>query len=68
LWKTVESDILAPFRRLGGRDQHEGTGMGLAICRKTVEHDGGDIVAKSTPGQGSTFIVTLPGVREKEIN
>ncbi len=60
--------IFAPFRRLGGSDQHEGTGIGLAICRKIVERHGGEILAKSTPGKGSTFIVTLPVVHGKERN
>ena len=62
------SEIFAPFQRLGGRDQHEGTGIGLAICRKIVERHGGEISAKSTLGQDSTFIVTLPVVHGKEIN
>jgi len=57
--------IFNVFQRLRGRDQHEGTGMGLAICRKIVERHAGEISAKSTPGQGSTFIVTLPVVHGK---
>lgn len=59
--------VLAPFQRLHGRDAYEGTGMGMAICRKVVERHNGYITAKSIPGQGATFIVTLP-VRHSEEN
>lgn len=52
--------IFKPFQRLHSRQEYEGSGMGLAICRRIVERHGGEITALSTPGEGSAFIITLP--------
>jgi light-regulated signal transduction histidine kinase (bacteriophytochrome) len=52
--------VFTIFQRLHGRGDYEGTGIGLAICRKIAERHGGAITARSSPGQGATFIVTLP--------
>ncbi|MDW8309945.1 MAG: ATP-binding protein, partial [Verrucomicrobiales bacterium] len=52
--------IFAVFTRLHGRQEYEGTGIGLAVCRRIVERHGGSITARSQPGQGATFIVRLP--------
>ena len=52
--------IFQVFQRLHGRSEYDGTGIGLAICRKIVERHQGSITAKSQPGQGAKFIVILP--------
>ncbi len=52
--------IFQPFQRLVGRTEFEGSGMGLAICRRIVERHRGEIRARSAPGHGTTFTVTLP--------
>lgn len=52
--------IFQPFQRLHTRDAYEGSGIGLAICQRIAVRHGGAIAAHSTPGDGSTFCVTLP--------
>lgn len=51
--------IFAPFKRLHGRDKYEGSGIGLAICRKWVERLGGTIWVESQLGEGAHFLFTL---------
>ncbi len=52
--------IFKVFERLHGRDEYEGTGIGLAVCRKVVERHGGMIKAEGVLGKGSIFTIELP--------
>jgi light-regulated signal transduction histidine kinase (bacteriophytochrome) len=52
--------VFGLFKRLHGRREYPGTGLGLAICRRIVEVYGGTISVESEPGQGATFLFTLP--------
>ncbi len=59
--------IFTPFQRLHSRDQYEGTGIGLAVCRRIVERHGGVITARSVPGEGSRFVAVLPRHHSEDI-
>lgn len=54
--------IFEMFRRLQNREEYEGTGMGLAICKKIMEKHGGSISVDSEPGKGTTFTCWFPAV------
>lgn len=53
-------NVFLPFHRLHKKHEYSGTGIGLAICRRIVERHAGNIHASSSPGEGATFVVTLP--------
>ncbi len=58
--EKYKDKIFEPFQRLHGRNEFEGTGIGLAICKKIVERHQGNIDVSSKEGLGSEFIIQLP--------
>ena len=58
--------IFEVFQRLQSRNDHEGSGIGLALCERIVERHGGEIWVESEPGEGATFSFTLQAEDEHE--
>ncbi len=64
--KEYLKQIFVAFKRLHSSQEFDGTGLGLATCRKIVDRHGGKIWAESEEGQGSTFFFTIPKVDVQE--
>jgi signal transduction histidine kinase len=57
--------IFEPFQRLHGEEDYSGTGIGLAVCERIIDQHGGRIWVSSSPGKGSVFYFTVPGVAQR---
>ena len=58
--------IFGTFERLHAKDKYDGTGLGLALCRKIAERHGGTIKAEGIPHEGAKFIILLPLKQQQE--
>jgi len=59
--REYQESIFGLFKRLHSTGKHSGSGIGLAICQRIVQRDGGRIWIESEPGRGSTFFFTVKG-------
>jgi two-component system CheB/CheR fusion protein len=58
--REFENKIFETFSRLNPKDEYEGTGLGLALCKKIVDRHRGFIFARGIPGKGAIFTILLP--------
>ena len=65
--EKYKEKIFGIFQRLHSTSQYQGTGIGLAICRKIIDNHHGFIRAESKPGIGSTFVIILPRVQSPQV-
>ena len=66
--QTNANQIFEIFQRLHGKKDYEGTGIGLAMCKKIAQNHNGDIYAESSPGHGASFHIILPQLETTDIN
>lgn len=64
--KAYQTKIFEMFQRLNRQDEYEGTGIGLAVCKKIIQQYHGEIWVESIEGQGSTFYFTFPKIKNQE--